>query len=55
MLRGVETLFWGGNGKDEPLVAGTKVYSDSCEGPCFAVAEGAAVGVDADGFGLGDS
>ena len=44
-------LEWG----DEPFVAGTKVYAYSCVGACFAVAEGAAVGVDADGFGLRDS
>ena len=45
----------GGKGMGEPLVAGTKEYSDSCESSCFAVAEGAAVGVDADGFGLRES
>ena len=40
---------------DVPPVAGTKVDAYSCEGACSAVAEGAAVGVDADGFGLGEA
>ena len=40
---------WGGM---KPFVAGTEVYAYACEGDCFAITEGAAVGVDADGFGL---